>query len=266
MIITVSIIPVFAQDSESMTIDTNKETYTQGDTIVVFGEVKKMIGGLPNISMQIYNGGNLVFVAQPQLANDGTYAESIFASGKLWQTNGSYLVRVFYTEEIVTETNFQFYNTAQTVDPSSILSVNIPNASEVFDVGYAITTGEVTDIQVDKDNYSLVVDFNIDAAGDLILSLPRESFDARTTDGSDDMFIVLITNTSGDIFEIEYEEMQTNSESRTIKIPFVEGDYRTQIVGTYVIPEFGTIAIMILSVSIISVIILSKNKFPLVHN
>ena len=266
MIITVSIIPVFAQDSESITIDTNKETYTQGDTIVVFGEVKKMIGGLPNISMQIYNGGNLVFVAQPQLANDGTYAESIFASGKLWETNGTYLVRVFYTEEIITETNFQFYNTAQTIDPSSILSVNIPNASEVFDVGYAITTGEVTDIQVDKDNYSLVVDFNVDAAGDLILSLPRESFDAKTTEGNDDTFIILITNTSGDTLEIEYEEMQTNSESRTIKMSFVEGDYRIQIVGTYVIPEFGTIAIMILLVSIISVIILSKNKFPLIRN
>ena len=266
MIITVSIIPVFAQDSESVTISLNKETYTQGETIVVFGQVKTMISGLSSITMQIYHDGNLVFVAQPQLANDGTYAESIFASGKLWQTNGSYLVRVFYTEEIVTETNFQFYNTAQTIDPSSILSVNIPNASEVFDVGYAITTGEVTDIQVDKDNYSLVVDFNVDAAGDLILSLPRESFDARTTDGSDDMFIVLITNTSGDIFEIEYEEMQTNSESRTIKIPFVEGDYKIQIIGTYVIPEFGTIAMMILSVSIISVIILSKNKFPLIRN
>ena len=62
MIITVSIIPVFAQDSETITIDTNKETYTQGDTIVVFGEVKKMIGGLPNISMQIYNGGNLSLI------------------------------------------------------------------------------------------------------------------------------------------------------------------------------------------------------------
>ena len=266
MIITVSITPVFAQDSEPITIDTNKETYTQGDTIVVFGEVKKIISGLSSITIQIYNAGNLVFVAQPQLANDGTYAESIFASGKLWQTNGSYLVRVFYTEEIVTETNFQFYNTVQTADPSSILSVNIPNASEVFDVGYAITTGEVTDIQVDKDNYSLVVDFNIDAAGDLILSLPRESFDARTTDGSDDMFIVLITNISGNTFEIEYEEMQTNSESRTVKIPFVEGDYKVQIIGTYVIPEFGTIAMMILSVSIISVIILSKNKFPLIRN
>jgi len=266
MIITVSIIPVFAQDSESITVSLNKETYTQGDTIVVFGEVKKMMSELPIITIQVYHTGNLVFVAQPKLANDGTFAESIFASGKLWETNGTYLVRVFYTEEIIAETNFQFYNTAQTIDPSSILSVNIPNASEVFDVGYAITTGEVTDIQVDKDNYSLIVDFNIDAAGDLILSLPRDSFDAKTADGSDDVFIVLITNISGDTFEIEYEEMQTNSESRTIKIPFVEGDYRIQIIGTYVIPEFGTIAIMILLVSIISVIILSKNKFPLVHN
>ena len=60
--------------------------------------------------------------------------------------------------------------------------------------------------------------------------------------------------------------MKTNSEYRTIKISFVEGDYRIQIVGTYVIPEFGTIAMMILLVSITSVIILSKNKFPLVRN
>ena len=60
--------------------------------------------------------------------------------------------------------------------------------------------------------------------------------------------------------------MQTDSESRTIKIHFVEDDYKIQIIGTYVIPEFGTIAMMILSVSIISVIILSKNKFPLIRN
>jgi predicted secreted protein with PEFG-CTERM motif len=266
MIITVSIIPVFAQNSESITIDINKETYTQGDTIVVFGQINKMISGLPDISIQIYHAGNLVFVAQPKLAADGTYAESIFASGKLWKTNGTYLVRVFYTEEIIAETNFKFYNTEQTIDPSSTLSVNIPNASEVFDVGYAITTGEVTDIQIDKDNYSLIVDFNIDAAGNIVLSLPRDSFDAKTTEGSDDAFIVLITNISGDTFEVEYEEVQTNTEYRTIKIPFVEGDYKIQLIGTYVIPEFGTIAIMILLVSIISVIILSKNKFPLVHN
>jgi len=266
MIISCSIIPVFAEESESIIVNLNKETYTQNDTIVVFGQVKKMIVGLPDISMQIYRDGNLVFVAQPKLANDGTFAESILASGKLWQTNGTYLVRVFYTEEIIEETNFQFYNTAQTTNPSSIISVNIPNTSEVFDVGYAITTGKVTDIQVDKDNYSLVVDFNIDTAGNLVLSLPRDSFDAKTTEGSDDEFIVLITNISGDTFEVEYEEMQTNSESRTIKIPFVGGDYKIQLIGTYVIPEFGTIAIMILSVSIISVIILSKNKFPLIHN
>ena len=93
MIITVSIIPVFAQDSESITVSLNKETYTQGDTIVVFGEVKKMISELPIITIQVYNTGNLVFVAQPQLANDGTYAKSIPTSN--WQTNGTYLVEYF---------------------------------------------------------------------------------------------------------------------------------------------------------------------------
>ena len=144
LIITVCIIPAFAQNSETITVELNKEKYTQGDTIVVFGQVKKMIGGLPDISIKIYHVGNLVFVAQPKLASDGTYAESIFASGNLWQINGTYLVRVYYTEEIIAETDFEFQNTEQSLDPSSTLSVKIPNATEVFDIGYAIAANLCT--------------------------------------------------------------------------------------------------------------------------
>ena len=64
--------------------------------------------------------------------------------------------------------------------------------------------------------------------------------------------------------EVEYKEDATHSESRTITIDFESGDSKIEIIGTYVIPEFGTIAFMILIVGITSMIILTRNRFQIV--
>jgi len=45
---------------------------------------------------------------------------------------------------------------------------------------------------------------------------------------------------------------------RTITIPFVAEAGSIEIIGTYVIPEFGTIAMMILAVAIISMVVVTK--------
>ena len=59
-----------------------------------------------------------------------------------------------------------------------------------------------------------------------------------------------------------YREITTNSEARTITIEFEEGDSDIEIIGTFVVPEFGSIAIIILFVGIISTIFLSS-KFQI---
>ena len=48
-----------------------------------------------------------------------------------------------------------------------------------------------------------------------------------------------------------------------ITVNFEEGDSDIEIIGTYVIPEFGTIAMMILIVGIMTVILASRNKFQI---
>ena len=53
---------------------------------------------------------------------------------------------------------------------------------------------------------------------------------------------------------------------RTILIPLEEGDKWVEVVGTYVIPEFGSIAIIILVVAVSSAIILSKNRLSIRYN
>jgi predicted secreted protein with PEFG-CTERM motif len=104
--------------------------------------------------------------------------------------------------------------------------------------------------------------------GNLILKLPRESFDAQS-DGTDETFIVLISkeNTSSENFvQVEYEEIATSSDYRTVRISLEEGDKWVEVIGTYVIPEFGSIVVIILVVAVSSAIIISKSRFSVRYN
>ena len=77
----------------------------------------------------------------------------------------------------------------------------------------------------------------------------------KKTDGTDDIFIILI-----DGIEVPFTETQNDANTRTITIEFEETDSDIEIIGTFVIPEFGTIASLVLAVSIISIIIISSKR------
>jgi len=66
--------------------------------------------------------------------------------------------------------------------------------------------------------------------------------------------------------QVEYEEIATSSDYRTIRIPLEEGDKWIEVIGTYIIPEFGSIVIIILVVAISSTIIISKSRFSVRYN
>ena len=94
--------------------------------------------------------------------------------------------------------------------------------------------------------------------GKIILELPRESIDAEKQNGKDEKFIILINDA-----QTTYEEIQSDSTVREIGINFEKGDSEIQIIGTYVIPEFGTIVMIILTIGILASILLTKNKFQI---
>ena len=50
------------------------------------------------------------------------------------------------------------------------------------------------------------------------------------------------------------------------RIPLEEGDKWVEVIGTYVIPEFGSIVIIILVVAVSSAIIISKSRFSVRYN
>ena len=66
--------------------------------------------------------------------------------------------------------------------------------------------------------------------------------------------------------QVEYEEIAVGSDYRTIRIPLEEGDIWIEVIGTYLIPEFGSIVVIILVVAVSSAIIISKSKFSVRYN
>ena len=262
--ITFSILP-FVTAEDPVTISTSKDIYYEGDTIVVFGKIHGTFAGIP-VTIQLYHEDNLIAVDQIKIALDGSFATDFTASGNFWKEDGTYIARAFYTPEKIAEKTFQFFE-KRSDSISKLLPVDIPNAGS-FDLGYSIIGGEVKDVILKQDRYSLLVELEANSNGNIVLKLPRESFDAKIND-ADEKFIILISKTGldgEDFFEVEFEEIEVGHDFRTLRIQFEEDDKWIEVIGTYVIPEFGTIVTIILLIAVTTTIIISKSKFSIKYN
>jgi predicted secreted protein with PEFG-CTERM motif len=246
---------VFAQ-SQLIYVETSENAYDEGETIVVSGNVTSVIEGAP-ISLTMFHEGTLVDIAQVDVAKDGKYTTTFKAEGPLWKKDGTYIIRALYGTTTI-ETSFEFFSKQTLVDTKDIFEVDAGSYG-TFDVDYTVRGATVKDMRVDSVALALLVILETEDDGSITLKLPRESIDAKIMNGLDDTFIILI-----DGVEVPYKEIITNSESRTITIEFEEGDSDIEIIGTFVVPEFGNIVMIILVVGIISTILLStKFRLPI---
>ena len=264
--ITFGLTPSIMAVEDPISVSTSRDIYYENDIIIVFGKVSATLSELP-VTIQLYHEDSLIAVDQIEIALDGTFATDFTAKGHFWNEDGIYIVRAFYTPEKIAEKTFQFFKKPSD-RISSLFPVDIPNSGS-FDLGYSIIGGEINDVILNQEHYSLLIELKADSNGNVVLKLPRENIEAKTSDGADEIFIVLISKTGldGDDFtEVEFKEIETGSEFRTMSIQFEEDDRWIEIIGTYVIPEFGTIVTMILLIAVTTTIIMSKSKFSVKYN
>jgi len=249
-----------AEAAETISVSTNNDIYYNGDHVVVFGNVNTLFENIP-ITIQIYHETNLISVAQVPVAKDGTFVSSFYATGSKWKDEGTYTIRAQYTSTQIAEMTFEFFG--QAIDKSSaVFPVDIPN-SGTFDLEYTASGFDIKDAELNQDRYSILIEITENSGGNLVLKLPRESFDSKISNGTDEIFIVLVSkdNESGNFIEVQITEIEKTDDYRTISIQIEEEEKFIEVIGTYVIPEFGSIVIMILLVAITSAIVISKNKF-----
>jgi predicted secreted protein with PEFG-CTERM motif len=250
MILSLATFSAFAQTNELLSVKTSENSYEEGDTIVISGNVTAVILDTP-VTLQIFHEGNLVDIAQITVAQDGKFTHTMLAEGPLWQKDGKYILRVSYGANYMVETNFEYNTKLSVIETTDIFEVDAGSYG-TFDVHYTVRGATVKSMIVDPEVFALIVIVETQDDGSITLDLPRESIDAKN-DSIDDSFIILI-----DGVEVPYKEIVTDVDSRTITIEFEQGDSDIEIIGTSVIPEFGSIATLILIVGIVSIILLSS--------
>ena len=116
----------------------------------------------------------------------------------------------------------------------------------------SVTSGVIHHIGANSDDDTLLVHlFGADDDGELKITLNKDII----TPFDDGSYFVLINSE-----EVEFEQM-----GRTLHIEYGAGTEKIEIVGSHVVPEFGTIAMIILAVAIVSIIaITAKTKTSLI--
>ena len=251
---------VFASNS-LISVQTDDTAYDEGDTVVISGQIKTIIGETP-VTLQLFKDGNMVEIAQISVSKDGNYSYAILAQGSMWQNQGEYVVKVTYGEGNVAETTFLYTPDSEVLTTTDTFEVDA-GSSGTFDLDYTIRGGTISDISIDENIFGLVVDIDASDAGKIVLDLPRKYIDAEKQNGKDEVFIILVEKQNGDIIQTTYNEETSHSEIRTLTIDFESSDSEIQIIGTYVIPEFGTIVMIILTVGIMSTVLLTRNRFQI---
>ncbi len=245
--------PAFAQIVDPITVTTDKDTYDDGETITITGQVSQRLSGYPVTLQVISANGNLVTVKQLDVSEDNTYGTDIAAGGALWRSQGTYTIKVLYgTDTRTAEATFEFSGSAGTAPSGK--TVPVTGNPELL-VGYSIKGGKIISIEPDVSAKSLMVTIETTSDGEVKLMIPREVIDARNgpdgKSGDDVDFFVLVDGS-----EVDFDETTTASD-RTLTIPFADGTSQIEIIGTWVIPEFGTMAAIILAVAIVSIIAVS---------
>ncbi len=270
LITSVGTTTAFGQN-ESIILNIDKTSYLEGETISISGEIENMIAS-NQISLIIQSpNGNLVALDQMTVGSDKQFSTEIKLGGKLMKQEGTYTIKVQYGEQSIT-TSFEFGGVTDipeneleevivedivmedSVIVDSIVTATTLTIQDSTDlISYEITNGKIINVIPDLDAVSLLIDIEAIDDGAITLTIPRSVLDS-TINGSDDEFFVLV-----DGEEVFFEEITTSTD-RTLTIEFLAGSEQIEIIGTFVIPEFGTIAAMILAVAIISIIAISAKS------
>ncbi len=247
---------VFAQEPQ-ISVQTDDSRYDEGDTVVISGIVKTVIGETPIIIQIIYDEKTYVDFKQIEVAQDGSFTATFIAEGTYWKKAGTYTVKVSYQDQIA-ETEFTYTPESGPRKITDSYEVSRGPGEGTFDVKYAIEGGTVKKMIVDPKGLAIIVQIESTYEGEITLDLPREFIGAKKQDGKDDIFIITIDGRN-----VVYLESVVHPDSRRITINFENEDSDIEIIGTYVVPEFGTIVMMILIVGIMTVILVSRNKLQI---
>jgi len=239
-----------------LTVSTEKANYDAGDSIIISGILQDNITPGYQVALMVVSPiGNIVSIAQLSPDSNNEFTETIRSGeGGLWKESGTYTVEARYNN-MKADTTFDFDSGIIKSSPSVAAQATIDDEEnitvavdgEIFSVKYSIENGTVTAAYIDVETKSLIIVIDSLDDGVVTLTLPNSLI---TSDEYG--YFILVDGEEAD----NYDESSTSS-STTLTIPFGAGTEQIEIIGSWVVPEFGAIAGLVLAAAIISIIVLS---------
>jgi len=228
-----------------VTLMTDKTFYDHESTIRVDGTVANIRSDTA-ITIIVYSPiNNVVSIDQLMVDSDGKFSTTLSTQGNLWKYDGTYTIRAQYGNQAVGDKVYveltggilpSFDITTPSVEcRSSELSI----AGRAC-VPFSISGGTVTGARPNTVDNSIVISISSTEPGTLTVN--------PSSDVLGGIFMVLVDGEEWDDVEIDGNQ---------VTVEFPAGTEEIEIIGTFVIPEFGAIAALILAVAIISIIVVS---------
>lgn len=223
----------------ALTVETDSTDYSAGDTVTISGNVEVTPTGEPLV-LQVFNPNGAAYrFDQVTVAADGSYTYDLAIGGALG-VSGEYRVVTTYAG-VQEETTFNFAGGARTI--------TLVVGDSEFEIEYEISGGSLTSLTGEEETATVTAMINASSDGELTLMFPREVFDSLNDDGTDLEFIVFVDEIE------EFPDDDMGADVRAVTIPFSAGSEQIDIVGTFLAPEFGAIAAVVLAVAIVGIIV-----------
>ena len=244
----------------TITMETDKAVYDHASVITVTGNVEPVDPNNSDVTIIIERAvpSGIAGIAQVSVNSDGDFSTTINTATGSMKYDTTYLIK------------------AQYVDAETTVSIELTAADETYSSESATTVTATTGTSLTELVGGGPIEYELTCSADSPTFWPNaddstlEIHIEATRDGTltitlDDEVIKPFGDGTFFVF-VNGEEIQDFvQDGNTLTIPCKSGDEKIEIVGSWAVPEFGTIAAMILVVAIVAIIAVSaKTKLSLV--
>ena len=238
LIVSSIVLPAYA-DGGGITAISNKSYYQQGDKVIISGSVTHVVDGNP-VTIIIRNPmGNVYDVGQPDLLSNLFVHDFVISDNSI---GGVYTATIKYdtqTTQLQFTVNASVLTTIHVIDSQIKVRTNGTNL---------IKYGDVSVLQSDK-KITIVLDTSQVKTNvvDQQYQIPKKIVD---TPGGE-----IVLKTDGN--QILCAQSETDK-IRILDCPIPLGSKEIELFGATIIPEFGSLAGLTISLSLIAVVALSR--------
>ena len=230
-------------------IESNGVNFDHNSTIEITGQVGNMRDGTP-VTVIVTGSTGVVTIEQITPSSDGSFSLSVNTASPLMKYDGEYKIKATYGDAGINDVivvTLEGGLVKQAPSHSGHEEEHHEAADLTKQLDYNISGGMVESITATNDDSLLISIHMADDDGELTITLSEDII----TPFNDGSFFVLVNGEESD---------DAHQMGNQLMIPFDSTTTDIEIVGTHVVPEFGTIAMIVLAVAIVSIIAVSAKS------